>query len=203
LDKPVPTPADYAEALSAFVDALGLRRFALLGHSMGALPAAAFCRVTGTERVERLILAAPTSGYASASPELRRLRIEGRLHDMAELGPAGLAEKRAPGLLSAQAPRRAHMLVRAAMKEMRPDGYGRAVEMLGRSDIFAEAKGIQVPTLVLCGSNDATTPPENCRRIAAAIPGARYVEIAGPAHALYIESPGPFDEAVLIFLGIQ
>lgn len=200
LESAEPTPADYAGALLALVDALGLGRFYLLGHSLGALPAAAFCRLTGSARVEKLVLAAPTPGYAAAPAELRRLRVDGRLADMAALGPVGLAEKRAPGLLSPQAPKRAHMLVRAAMQEMRPDGYARAVGMLGRGDIFDEARGIKVPTLVLCGSNDMTTPPENCRRIADAIPGARYAEIPGPGHALYIESPGPFDDALVSFL---
>lgn len=200
LDDPAPAPEDYARALLDFVDALGLKRFHLVGHSMGALPAAAFCRLTGTARVQKLVLASPTPGYAGASEEQRRLRIEGRLLDMAELGPRGLAEKRAPGTLSGQAPRRAQMLVKAAMQEMRPDGYAAAVRMLGRGDIFAEAPGIAVPTLVIVGSNDETTPPEQCRRIADAIPGARFEVLPGPGHALYVELPGPFGDALAAFL---
>src|SRR6185312_16592004 len=31
-----PAPSDYAEALRGFVDAIGLKRFFLLGHSLGA-----------------------------------------------------------------------------------------------------------------------------------------------------------------------
>ena len=178
----------------------GLKRFYLLGHSFGALPAASFCRITGKDRVQKLILASPTPGYASAAPELRQERVEGRLKNMAALGPAGLAEKRAPEVLSAQAPRRALMLVQAVMREMRPDGYAQAVRMLGRGDIFAEARGITVPTLVLCGSADTVTPEKQCRSIAASIQGARYETIAGPGHSCYIEAPGPFDDAVLRFL---
>src|SRR6185312_15357479 len=71
-----PAPADYAEALRGFVDAIGLKRFFLLGHSLGALPAAAFCNLTGTARVQKLILAAPTPGYATATDELRRARVD-------------------------------------------------------------------------------------------------------------------------------
>jgi pimeloyl-ACP methyl ester carboxylesterase len=196
-----PAPADYAEALRGFVDAIGLKRFVLLGHSMGALPAASFARLTGTIRVEKLILASPTPGYASAAEDLRRLRVDGRLKDMAALGPAKMAEQRASQVMSPQAPKRALMLVRAVMQQMRPDGYGQAVRMLGRGDILEEARGIAVPTLVLCGSADTVTPEAGCRAVAAAIPGARYETIQGPGHACYIEAPGPFDDAVLRFLG--
>jgi len=195
-----PSPAQYAESLRAFVDALGLKRFFLLGHSFGALPAAAFCRMTGKDRVRKLILASPTPGYAAAAPELRQERVEDRLRNMAALGPAGLADKRAPEVLSSQAPPRALMLVKAVMRELRPEGYAQAVRMLGRGDIFAEARGIVVPTLVLCGSADTVTPEKLCRGIADAIAGARFELLAGPGHACYVEAPGPFDDAVLDFL---
>ncbi|HUB96804.1 MAG TPA: alpha/beta fold hydrolase, partial [Stellaceae bacterium] len=195
-----PEPADYARALLGFVDAIGLTRFILLGHSMGALPAAAFARLTGTERVEKLVLASPTPGYASAAPDLRSLRVDGRLKDMAALGPAKLAEQRAPQVMSPQAPKRALMLVRAVMQQMRPDGYAQAVRMLGRGDILEEARGIKVPTLVLCGSADTVTPEASCKKVAAAIAGARYETIHGPGHACYIEAPGPFDDALMRFV---
>ena len=197
-----PTPADYAGALRDFADAIGLKRFHLLGHSMGALIAAAFARLTGTSRVDKLILASPTSGYAKASEEARARAIAGRIADMQALGPNGVAEKRASVLLSPQAPKRAVTLAKAVMRELRPDGYADAVGMLGRGDTFAEAPSIVVPTLVLCGTGDQVTPEEGCRRIAAAIQGARYESIVGPGHGLYVEAPGPFDEAVLRFLGI-
>jgi pimeloyl-ACP methyl ester carboxylesterase len=197
-----PAAADYAGALRDFVDAIGLKRFFLLGHSMGALIAASFARLTGASRVDKLILASPTSGYAKASEEARARAITGRIADMRALGPNGVAEKRASVLLSPQAPKRATMLAKAVMRELRPDGYADAVGMLGRDDMFAEAPGIAVPTLVMCGTSDQVTPEEGCKRVAAAIAGARYQSIAGPGHSLYIETPGPFDDAVLRFLDI-
>jgi len=197
-----PAVEDYAGALRDFVDALGLKRFFLVGHSLGALVASSFCRLTGTARVDKLILASPTSGYGTASDEARRARIDGRIADMDALGPAGMAEKRAAAVLTPQAPKRAFVHVRAVMGSLRPDGYAQAVRMLGRGDIFAEARGIKVPTLVVCGSGDTVTPEEGCRRIAAAIAGASYETLPGPGHACYIEAPGSFDAALLRFLGV-
>jgi pimeloyl-ACP methyl ester carboxylesterase len=158
--------------------------------------------MTGASRVEKLVLASPTGGYAKASAEARARAIDGRIADMQALGPAGVAEKRASVLLSPQAPKRAIMLAKAVMRELRPDGYADAVGMLGRGDTFAEAAGIVVPTLVMCGTADQVTPEEGCRRIAAAIKDARYESIDGPGHGLYVEAPGPFDAALLRFLGI-
>ncbi|HUZ74664.1 MAG TPA: alpha/beta fold hydrolase [Stellaceae bacterium] len=196
-----PRPDDYAAALGDFVAALGLKRFVLLGHSMGALIAASYCRRDAGAHVEKLILASPSSGYGTASEDVRRQRLESRLADMAALGPAGLAEKRAGTVLSPQAPQRALMLVRAVMREMRPDGYAQAVGMLGRADTFADAPGIAMPTLVVSGTGDGVTPEAGCRRVAEAIAGARYEPIPGAGHACYIEAPGPFDAAVLRFIG--
>lgn len=198
-----PSAADYAAALADFADALGLDRFSLVGHSLGALMAAAFCRGAGGARVDRLILAAPAAGYGKADAETRRTKIDGRLAAMAQLGPAGLAESRAAALLSPQAPPEAVERVRAVMRQLRPDGYAQAVRMLEQADIFADAGSLAVPTLVLCGSADQVTPEAGCRRVAAAIPGARFEALPGLGHAAYVEDPARFDAAVLRFLAAR
>ena len=200
LADPAPAAADYAAALDAFVAALGLSRFVLVGHSMGTLIAASYARHYPS-RVEKLVLASVSTGYAQAPEPLKTERTQQRLDDMAAFGPEGLAETRAPQTLSPQAPKRALIHVRAVMARVRPDGYAQAVRMLARTDIFDDAPKITVPTLVLCGSADTVTPEESCKRIAAAIPGARYRTLYGPGHACYIETPGPFDDALLSFIG--
>ncbi len=62
-------------------------------------------------------------------------------------------------------------------------------------------RGIAVPTLVVSRhrrQRDARGRLPSHRR---AIPGARYEPIPGAGHACYIEAPGPFDAAVLRFIG--
>lgn len=195
-----PTASDYGAAALGLADALGLDRFVLLGHSLGGLMAAALCR-RHPDRVARLILSAPAAGYGTLPPAEREARIAPRLNDMAALGPAGLADKRGRNLLAPQATAAAIEHVRAVMRALRPEGYAQACRFLAGGDIFADLPAIRTPTLVLGGDEDAITPEDGCRRIAQAIPGARYETLSGVGHASYIENPPQFDAALLRFIG--
>jgi pimeloyl-ACP methyl ester carboxylesterase len=199
LPDPAPGAADYAAAALGLADVLRLERFILLGHSLGAIMAAALC-ARHAARIERLILSAPAAGYGKAPADERAARIGPRLREMARLGPVGLAEQRARNLLAPNASAEAIAHVRAVMSQLRPDGYEQACRLLGQADIFEDLGAIAVPTLVMCGDADAVTPEDGCRRIAAAIPGARYETLRGVGHASYIEDPAQYDAALLRFL---
>jgi pimeloyl-ACP methyl ester carboxylesterase len=196
---PAPTPQDYAAAVLELVNGLGILRFALLGHSWGALIAAAFARHHAT-RVTALILANASPGYAAAPPDIRRARVDGRIADMQELGPAALAAKRAAGLLSASAPVAAIEAVRSVMSQLRPDGYAQAARMLGSANILEDVRHITVPSLIIGATNDTVTPEEGNQRIAAALPGARYASLIGPGHASYVEDPAAFNTQLTGFI---
>jgi pimeloyl-ACP methyl ester carboxylesterase len=59
-----------------------------------------------------------------------------------------------------------------------------------------------LPTLVIVGEEDAMTPPEGARRMAAALPGARLVAIAGAGHLPPVERPSETTAAILDFLRV-
>jgi pimeloyl-ACP methyl ester carboxylesterase len=77
----------------------------------------------------------------------------------------------------------------------------RAARQLLASDITGRLGTIEAPTLVVWGAEDALIPPSQGRRLAAAIPGARFVSIPGVGHAPMWERPDAFDQLVLDFLG--
>jgi pimeloyl-ACP methyl ester carboxylesterase len=58
-------------------------------------------------------------------------------------------------------------------------------------DTLDRLGGITVPTLVIVGEQDLLTPPWQSRKVADAIPGARYELVTGPgsSHGLHIERP--------------
>jgi len=194
-----PAPKDYATSVLDLADALEMKHFDLLGHSLGGVVAASFARHY-PDRLNRLILANPSPGYAAAPEAVRRARVDARIHDMKTLGPEGLAAKRSPGLLSANASREMLDAVAAVQRQLRPEAYAQAARMLGLADTIADGSHIKAPTLVIGSSNDTMTPEDVCKKIAASIPGARYAGLTGPGHASYIEDAAGFDKLVLSFL---
>lgn len=58
---------------------------------------------------------------------------------------------------------------------------------------------VTTPTLVLWGERDRFIPPEHGRRLAAAIPGARFQLIEGAGHVPSLEAPAAFADAIRAF----
>jgi pimeloyl-ACP methyl ester carboxylesterase len=63
-----------------------------------------------------------------------------------------------------------------------------------------EVERIGVPALVVHGDEDLIVPVENGRMLAARLPDARYVELAGVGHNVPLEAPETFNALVLEFL---
>lgn len=199
LPEDAPVAADYAAALLGFLDAIGIGTCHLVGHSLGAMMAAAFT-ARWPDRVDRLVLASTAGGYGTAATGPYPAAIEARLHDVETLGSEGLAAKRAPGLLSDSASPEDLSRVRQAMSEIKPAGYRQATLMLAQGDILADAARISRPTVVISGSADRVTPEDLNRRVAETVAGAGYRSIPGAAHAVYVEHSAAFNDAVLQFL---
>ncbi len=195
-----PSASAYGDAAAALLDALDIEKIHLVGHSMGALIGAAFCR-RHPDRLLSVVLADAAAGYGKASDELRVGRLKARLASMAELGPAGFAERRARELLSPAAPDEICAKIRAVQSRLRPEGYAQAARMLHGSDIHDDIATVAAPALVMCGSEDKVTPEAISRRIAATIPGARYRTLEGLGHASYVEGPEAFNAALGDFIG--
>jgi pimeloyl-ACP methyl ester carboxylesterase len=63
-----------------------------------------------------------------------------------------------------------------------------------------EVERIDVPALVVHGTEDLIVPVENGRRLAVRLPNAEYVELAGRGHNLPLEDPEEFARHVVGFL---
>jgi 3-oxoadipate enol-lactonase len=70
----------------------------------------------------------------------------------------------------------------------------------GFYDEGCEVERIEAPALVIHGDADLIVPVENGRMLAARLPNARYVELAGRGHNLPLEDPETFNSLVLEFL---
>ncbi|MFW5947748.1 MAG: alpha/beta fold hydrolase [Gemmatimonadota bacterium] len=72
--------------------------------------------------------------------------------------------------------------------------------MACRRDSTGTLPGIRVPTLVIVGEEDAITPPDDARAMAAAIPDARLEVVPGAGHLSGMENPAAFNRALREFL---
>ena len=198
LDPLAPAASDYAEALAGLLDALKIERAALVGNSLGALMSAAFVR-RYPARVTALVLSDAAAGHGKLDEEDRNAKLLQRLDDVAEHGPAGMAEKRVGKLLGPKAVPGARNAALRVMSKIRPKSYAQAARMLSLGDIFAELAGCRAPALVICGAEDQVTPPEGNRKISSAL-GARFELIDGIGHLPYIEAPERFNALTGAFL---
>jgi 3-oxoadipate enol-lactonase len=89
----------------------------------------------------------------------------------------------------------AHMLVRTVST-----GYTASCGALRDADLRDKLGDIKAPTLVITGTHDAATPPEDGKFLAAGIAGAKYLELDA-AHISNWEQPAQYTAAVLEFLG--
>ena len=67
-------------------------------------------------------------------------------------------------------------------------------------DIMDKIDQIEVPTLVICGSEDEMTPPKYASYLAAKIKGAKLALIDGGTHLVFAEQPGAVNQAIEQFL---
>jgi pimeloyl-ACP methyl ester carboxylesterase len=186
-----PRAADYASRMWAWIDALHVdpsHPLTLVGHSLGALMAAA-ATLQAPKRVQRLVLLAPARGYGNAEPQIRQQKLSDRLANLAQLGPAGMARKRAAAMLSAQASSEQVALVEQMMAGIDPLGYTQAAHMLSNADLATDLARVACPVTIASGSADTVTPAEGCAALARQI-GMPYVSLGDVGHSCALEAAG-------------
>ena len=176
----VPTIESRVDDLLAVFDAVGSRRAALLGYSEGG-PISLVFAGTHPERVASLILYGTGLVPADIGVRDRLTDLLMRLRESVDDWGAGTTvDWAAPSLRGdPTARKRMGALERAAMSPRMALLTWQAVTQL--PDLHGIAETISVPTLVL-HRRDEAMPFEMGREVAAVIPGARFVELAGADH---------------------
>jgi pimeloyl-ACP methyl ester carboxylesterase len=179
LARPVSIP-DYAAALVEWMDAIHLEQALLVGHSMGG----AVALWLALEHPRR-VLGLGLLGAAAALKVSPVLLAEAANPDSL---PAAI-ERIIRWSFSPAAPARLKELTARRMAQV-PSSvlYG---DLLA-CDSFSVAQRlgeIRAPALVLSGSLDKMTPPEQARRLAEGLPSARLELLPGAGHMLMHEQP--------------
>lgn len=175
------------------------RRFALLGHSMGARVALEVFRLA-PDRVTRLALVSTGVHLPNAdeAPKRHALRDLGRQKGMAALVDAWLPPMVAPARQSDEA-------LLAPLRRMCIDAglarFEAQIEaLLNRPEVESLLPRIDVPTLVAVGGEDRWSPPVQHEDFAARIPGATLTVIEGAGHMLPAEAPDALNAAIAAWL---
>ena len=190
-----PLAAHYAAALENFLHQRAPWPLVLVGHSLGAIVAAAVA-ARHEITVNALVLVSPALGYGQAAAEVRESKYRERLTMVDQLGIAGMAAQRSAALCAPGASASCIEAVRQNMALATVGGYKQAAYMLAHDDLLSHLRQVQIPTAVMCGEHDTVTPPDACRQVAVAV-GAPYTSLRGVAHACYVEDPAQFNAALM------
>lgn len=183
----MPSAQDYAERLWSWLDALYVKQpVALVGHSLGALMATSAARLR-PQSVSRLVLLAPARGYGDAPLAERERVVQGRLTNLQQLGPQGMALARGAAMLSPDASPVLLAAVRETMAQIDPTGYAQAVQMLGQGKLVEALKLVRCPVTVASGEADTVTPPAGCDFVAQALTSER-ISLGPVGHACPLEA---------------
>jgi 3-oxoadipate enol-lactonase len=190
-----------ADDAAALLDHLGIARAVVCGLSMGGYAAFAMVR-RHADRLRALVLA--DTRAAADTPEGRESRAALAQKVLRE-GAVAAAEAFVPKLLG-ETTKRDRPQVVARVREMvlgnPPRGIADALAGLAaRADSTPTLREIRVPTLVVCGEEDALTPPADAEALQRGIAGSRLVLIPRAGHLTNVEDPDAFNRAFLGFLG--
>ena len=191
---------DFGRDLARVIAHFGTARSHVVGLSMGGVIAMDFY-AHYPEKVATLTICDSLPGFTNLTPEQRaefiRLRQEPLL---AGKEPKDIAPTVARTLISKSAPPAIFDRMVASMSQLHKQSYLKTIAAMANFAGPFELEKIRVPTHIVCGDEDAITPPAISREMARRIPGSRLTMIEHSGHLANIEQPKAFNEAVLKFL---
>lgn len=176
---------DHARDLIGLVEHIGIKKAIFCGVSVGGLIVQALYKLK-PGLVEKLVLC-DTAAKVGTTDSWNT-----RIATVEEKGIEAIADgvmkvwftpdfhaRRAADLAGYR-----NMLVRQPV-----EGYNGTCAALRDADLTADAPKIKVPTLVVVGDQDGSTPPDLVKATADRIPGAQFHVIEGCGHLPCIEQP--------------
>lgn len=190
----------FSNALLRLIDGLKLERCVLLGHSFGGMIAQHFVS-KHADRVSALILSATSAAFGKSDGAWQRDFIAQRLGPLEEgRTMAELAEVLVASLVGKNPDTAGVERAQTAMAACPDATYRRSMEALVTFDRRENLSRIAVPTLVIAGEHDTNAPAAMMERMAARIPGARFVVVPEAGHLANLEQATAFNAVLSKFL---
>jgi pimeloyl-ACP methyl ester carboxylesterase len=200
--------------LATVLEHLDLRDVVVVGHSMGGMVVMRLCidlPAVARDRLAGIVLVSTAAGqlltpYGMAAlarftvPAVRRSTAwlgrvpEGRLLPSSDLAflvtRAGLGRDAAPEHVE---------LTRTLMSATSPKAIAESLRSLVDHDVLDQLGAVDVPTLVVVGSNDMLTPPRMAREIVRRLPHAELVVLDGIGHMPMLEARHELNRLIIEF----
>jgi 3-oxoadipate enol-lactonase len=186
------TRDDYAASVLGAMSELGIERAHICGLSLGGVVAIAM-HAAAPDRCLSLVLADTFAEH----PDGRAI------YDRSLAGSRDLramAKARVDVLLAQPADAEVRGEVVETMARIDPAAYRIGAAAVWLAEQAERAGAIDVPTLVLCGTEDKVTPPPLSVALARLVPGARYNEIGQAGHLTNLEKAEEFNALVAAFI---
>lgn len=197
-----------ARAALAALDARGIGRAVIVGHSLGAA-VATWLAAGRPDRVAALVLAAPAANLAALYPLDRWLAapIAAEFASTATIGGLGLVltvgpvRRRIAGVTGIDEGY-LNIVRRAALKPSAWRAYASEQRTLIRDlpQLERRLADITAPTTILTGARDRIVPPRAARALARQISGARLVVAPDAGHLLPHRAPELMADVILTAL---
>ncbi|RPH58985.1 MAG: alpha/beta fold hydrolase [Chloroflexi bacterium] len=206
-DKPAGpyTASMLAADVAGLLDAFGVEKAVILGHSMGGFIAQAFA-LEYPQRISKLILCSTNFGGPHHVPITAEAMavLSDVTSDPVTRFKNGLVVSTAPGFAEAHPEiiqewlewRLANPVDVASYQSQMAIGLGLLAEAASFEHKLPQ---ISVPTLILFGAHDKVVPPANADLMASKIQGSQVVILPGAGHFFPIEVPAQAAEAVIQF----
>jgi pimeloyl-ACP methyl ester carboxylesterase len=198
--EPVLAMERIADDVALLLDALALARAVIVGCSMGGYAALALAR-RQPERIRGLVLHDTRAGPDTEEARAKRLQLADRV--LAE-GVGPVVEAFLPKVLGPTSHARRPAVVAQVerwMAQAPPAAVAAALCGLAiRADSAPLLQEIGVPTLVICGAEDAVTVPAESELMHRAIRGSQLAIVPDAGHLSNLENPAVYHEALRGFL---
>lgn len=177
--------------LECLVDKLSLSSFCLLGTAYGGFGAIEYA-LDNPACVKALVISTSFGGLSD--PEFTELRAR---HVRPDLATLPTVEKELGSSYRSSNPDGVRRFLTMEQGSYKPHGVR---QRLRQATTLSRLEGMQAPTLVIAGDEDAYAPPPVMQLFADRIAGAQFEVLDGVGHRAYWDKPQQWHEMVIRFL---